>query len=416
MKEMLELLKNPTFLGLLALAILGLIYILRSGIDFWKSTVLPIIYQAYLQRRRIVLPKARKVLDAEWGEPEFFRDGDPKFVDFRNERIFPRPELLTIEAKLAKGRFLHLEGPPSCGKTVLAFNIAYKHLQERTEVLYFSRPSSLPKAFLEFLATPAAARWLDRPSVLIVVDDVHLDVPLCSRLFSFIHNNFDNCRLLYVSRSLQMEYDWGDEGWQYSFTDYMPNLEIRSDAVVEPLANFFSMKKFATLMPPAVRTAILTECGPDLLILGRYLREWNGLPNVHLPAIRSKVFDTVRCDLELLRTKTPDAIKILLVIGVFYRFEVPVERRFLEAECGYLVDPLIKSYRELKEHNDFVMLHHSSLAKLYANVIQKLNMREYLELSEEFNPFPQKLFKAYTLSEPRNFCELVIGLRRKFEQ
>jgi len=414
MKDLIQLLKDPTYLGFIALAIVGIIYLIKTAFEFWKSTVLPLAYHRRLEQKKIILPSAKKVLDSDWKKSAFFRDGDPKLVDFQDQRIYRRPELEALKSRLNKGRFAHIEGPPSCGKTVLALNLSYEYLQNKMEVLYFSRPSTLTDSFFGFLATPTSSRLLDRSEVLIIVDDVHLDVAICSRLFSFLYNNYDKCKLLYVSRTLQMEYDMDIDPWQFSFTKYMPNIDIRSDSIVVPLAKFFSERKFGKQIPPAVLKAFISECGSDLLILGRYLREWDGSSSVHLGSIRERVFNTVQSDLALLRHKIPDAIKIILVLGVFYRFEVPVEKRFCESECDFEVDSLIKT-GEIREQNGFLMLHHSSLAKLYTNAIQSLNMQEYAELSRTFYPFPHALFKAYILCNPRNLCELLVGLRRTRE-
>lgn len=410
MKDLIELLKNPSCLGFVALATLGLFYLLKTAIDFWKSTILPIAYQRRLENRKIILPSAKKALDAQWKKSKFFRDGDPKLIDFQDQRIYQRPELETTKSRLKKGRFAHIEGPPSCGKTVLALNIAYEYLLNKRDVFYFTRPSTITDSFFDFLSTPTANKILDRSDVLIIVDDVHLDIALCSKVFSFIFNNYDKCRLLYVSRILQIEYDLDVESWQYNFTKYMPNIEIAADATATPLAKFYSEKKYGRNIPPAILKAFISECGSDLLVLGRYLKEWDGSSSVHLGEIRNRVFQTVQTDLELLRIKSPDAVKVILVLGIFYSFEIPVERSFLEIKCNFYLSPLIKS-GEVREQNGFLMLYHSSLAKLYANAIQSLNMQEYAELSNEFTPFPYAFFKTYILSNPRNLCELIVGLR-----
>ncbi len=77
--------------------------------------------------------------------------------------------------------------------------------------------------------------------------------------------------------------------------------------------------------PERFLKSFLEECGNDLLLLGRYLREWTGSSAVHLPEIRRKVFQTVRGDLEKLRSLSPDAVTALFVVSVFYKFEVPIE-------------------------------------------------------------------------------------------
>ena len=128
MKDLFSLLKDPTYIGLIAFSLVGVFYLFKVAIEFWKSTILPLAYQRRLERKKIILPSAKKVLDSDWKKPEYFRDGDPKLVDFQDQRIFQRPELEAIKSRLNKERFAHIEGPPSCGKTVLALNISYEYL------------------------------------------------------------------------------------------------------------------------------------------------------------------------------------------------------------------------------------------------------------------------------------------------
>jgi len=84
MKEWVDLLTKPSWVAFAALAILGALYLVRLALDFLKSTVLPGVYERRLQKRRIVLPLAEKVLDPATDTAIYFRDGDPKSVDFRN--------------------------------------------------------------------------------------------------------------------------------------------------------------------------------------------------------------------------------------------------------------------------------------------------------------------------------------------
>jgi PUA domain len=411
MRDWIEFLKSPSSVGVSALAILGALYLVRLTLDFVKTAVLPLAYEHRLRRRQIILPFAAKVLDAGWSTPAFFREGDPKLVDFRDGRVFPRPELNTARSLLEKGRFIHLEGPPSSGKTVIALNLAYEWSRAKRTALYFIRPTSVTDTFIDFLATPLASRLLDKKSAIIVVDDVHLDVARSSRLFAFVYTNYSRVSLLFVSRPLSLDNLELDASGYYDFARYMPTVDVRADAIVAPLANFFGVSLFGHAVPPAVLKAFTEECGNDLLLIGRYLREWDGSSTIHLPEIRKQVFLSVRRDLESLRQVSTDAITVLLITSLFYRFEVPVERSFIEGDCKLEVSTLLKR-REVVEQNGFLMLHHSSLAKLYANVGLSLRMPEYDALSTTYSPMPAALFRAYIEVQPRNLCELIVGLRR----
>ena len=88
MKEWIELLTKPSGVAIGALAVLGMLYCVRWILDFIKSTVLPRVYEHRLQRRKLILPLADKVLDSSAHTATYFRDGDPKFVDFQAGLFF----------------------------------------------------------------------------------------------------------------------------------------------------------------------------------------------------------------------------------------------------------------------------------------------------------------------------------------
>ncbi len=405
------LLEQPSGIGLLALATVGVLLMAKEILAFFRTEILPRIYREYLERRRIVVPFAETALDRDWKQGEYFRDGDPKLIDFRKGFVHIRPEVTQIEVQLRKGRFLHLEGPPSSGKTVVALSLAYRSLRANQDIIYFSRPSVVSDQFFSYMETKHGSRHLDRKQTVLILDDVHLDVARSARLFGFIFQNFSDLRVVYISRPMQTEQMLdAEERQQFSFTRYMPRIDISSESAVDAIAEHYSQQRFHQPIPPLILGSFRQECSGDLLILGRYLREWDGASSVNLNELHAQVVQAIRLDLEQLRTHTPDAIRIILVLGMFYRFELSVESSFLEAELGFDMGYLV-SRGDIRLDNGFVRLHHSSQAKLYSNAIKNLNMPEYAELASRLSPFPSLVFRRYILSGPRNICEFITSLR-----
>ena len=188
---------------------------------------------------------------------------------------------------------------------MIALNLAYDWLREKHVVLYFDRPSLIVDEFLEYLATPGATRFLDRQGTVLIVDDVHLDVPRTSRLFSFIYANFTKLSLVFISRPIAATDSRPDSSVYYNFARFAERIDVQSDTVITQLADFYSTKRFGHPVPPPILKAFMEECGSDLLILGRYLKEWTGSSLVNLPEIRKKVFHSVWSDLEKLPTLLP---------------------------------------------------------------------------------------------------------------
>jgi predicted ribosome-associated RNA-binding protein Tma20 len=408
MKELIDFLSKPTMVGIAALAILGVVFVLKEIVAFFQNNIFPQFIRWRLERREIIIPFADKVLDRDWKEPTFFRAGTPKFVDFEQGFVLIRPEVELIESKLKKHRFVYIEGLPSSGKSIIALTIAYKKIKEKYTVVYFNRPTNIPETFIANILTSLYSE-LDKRKVLIIVDDVHLDIASASKMFAPIYSNFENANLLFISRPLSVYHNDNLEEWQYRFTDYMDKVEISADSAILDLPSFYTRKKYKKTISPYEQKLFVSECGNDVLLLGRYLSEWDGASPVNLDTIKKGVFRKVQDDLELMRQSAPDAIKALLVLGVFYKFEIPVEEdffNFLNLDTSYL-----SQTSEVKIENGFVRLYHSSLAKLYSNVIRSIQMPEYKEFAEKLSPFPSQLFKEYVRSMPRNVPELLLGLR-----
>jgi hypothetical protein len=411
MKDLIDFFAHPSHAGILALVVLGIWYVFKLAIDFYKSNVLPRVYERSLTRRALALPTAAKVLDSDWQSAAYFRDGNPKLIDFKDGRIFPRPELSDARGILQKGRFLRIQGPPSSGKTVIALNLAYEFSRAKRPVLYFSRPSLLDDPMFEFFASPESKRELDRRSALVILDDVHLDPARAARLFSLIYANYTKLTLIFVSRPLHAAATAVESMGTFDFPHYMQALAITAETSIAALANYYSERKFGYPIPPVVLKTLQEECGTDLLLLGRYLREWEGGAFVHLPDIRRSVFQTVKNELERLRAKSPDSVAALLIISLFYRYEIQVERQFLESTLGLNAELLVAT-GDVREQNSFLLLHHSSMAKLYANVFKTLNLPEFARLRADFSPLPEALFAAYLRTVPRNACETLVAVRK----
>jgi pseudouridine/archaeosine synthase-like protein len=400
---------SPTIGGLLALAALGLIFLVKEGVAAAREHVIPRLLEVSERRRKLTLPYADDVLDREWHEPEYFRDGDPKHVDFARGRVYIRPEVADAEISLRRGRFLHVVGPPSSGKSVIARTVAFRSPRPR-DVLFFPRPAPVTDEFIDYLGTAAARRRFDKTQALCIVDDVHLDPLRCTRLFELVYTNFERLRLLFVSRPIASDVLLDSEV-AFSFSPYMRTIDVRADDAVGALADFYSDQRFGYEAPTIARHQFVNECAGDLLLVGRYLREWDGRAEVNLDDLRAQVFKGVALDLERARNISPDAVTVNLVLGLFYRFEIPVEKRFIEGELGVDASELIRT-GEVQAENDYLLLHHSSVAKLRSNVIERFRMPEYAHLSAKFSPFPAELFRRYVRVNPRNALEVVVQLRR----
>ena len=411
MEEILkEFISSPTWIGLLVLSLLGLFFLASKIIDFYQSIIAPNIYKWRLEQKKIIIPSIEKFLDIANKQPELFRNTGPKFIDFKKGYVFQRKELSLIENILSKGRFVHIEGAPSSGKTVLTWNYAVKQLNKYKQIVYFDRPNSISQGFIEFISTPFGLTRIDNSRTLIIIDDVHLDTTSTSNFFWNIYNNLSQVKILFISRPINL-IQIDEELSQFIFTNYMETVEVSANHAMTEMVDYFSEKIYKQKISKVARNSFVNECGNDLLILGRYLKAWNGDRNINFSELRIKVIESIFQDIESLQKVNNDAVKVLFVVGLFYRFEVRVEKSFLQDTLGLNVNPLINN-GALRMENDFIFFYHSSIAKLYSNAIKTKNHKDYTELLNKHKPFPVGLFKLYIQSNPRNFCELVIGIRK----
>jgi len=246
-------------------------------------------------------------------------------VDFKCGCVFRRPEIRRIEKVLESGRFVHIEGVPSSGKSVIALTMAYEALKTKRTVIYFERPAAIPDLLTEHLANPFAKK-LDRASVLVIVDDVHLDLRRASHLFSFVYNQLGNMKLVFISRPVPTEDIGDEETYQFAFTKFMPRIEVSADAAITDIADHYSLVRYHRHISDEMRRIFSHECANDLLLLGRYLREWDGTEAPDIDGLRRSVHRSILDDLERLRGKDKGSVHSLLILAIFYRFEIPVER------------------------------------------------------------------------------------------
>ncbi len=405
-----EFISSPTWIGFIILSLLGLLFLVTKVIEFYQSTIAPNIYKWRLERKKIIFPSIEKLLDVSNKKPELFRNTGPKFIDFKKGYIFERKELSLIVNILSKNRFAHIEGAPSSGKTVLTWNYAVKSLKKFKQIIYFDRPNSIDQNFIDFLTTPFGLKKMDNPKSLIIIDDAHLDTAATSNFFWNIYNNLSQIKIIIISRPINLSHI-DEELSQFIFTNYMETIEISANHAMIEMVDYFSLNVYKQKISKITRNSFINECGNDLLILGRYLKEWNGSTSINFSKLHNKVIDSIYRDIENLKQRNIDAVKVLFIVGLFYRFEVRVEKTFLQKTLNLNVLPLITN-GTLKIENDFIFFYHSSIAKLYSNAIKIKNHKDYSDIINQYKPFPLGLFKTYIRSNPRNFCELIIGIRK----
>ena len=111
-----------------------------------------------------------------------------------------------------------------------------------------------------------------------------------------------------------------------------------------------------------------------------------------------------------------NAEEVFYPLSVFYRFEIPIERRFL-VSLGIneeLIDKLLDvgeiAEFEEKGKRRMLILHHASIAEIYFKAYQS-----YPDLGGKLRELDEySLFLQYLKSRPANLLDVIMGLRMAF--
>ena len=162
----------------------------------------------------------------------------------------------------------------------------------------------------------------------------------------------------------------------------------------------------------------------DLWHLSWALKAYNPEKNsVSKDEICEKIRDSIR-KIEVRKGQDDlNAENIFLPLSIFYRFEIPVERNYLEEQMGIagnIINQLIGLHeiREKEEAHKILSLHHSSIAELFFRTylryldLGRITRTKILNQKDEKDfYFP---FYQYITSADRNIVDIVISLQRDF--
>ena len=376
-----------------------------------------LVIQNPITHEPICIPKIQSVLKKGENEAGGFFKSKPKWVDFEQGYIVERKEVKDIINKLNKSEIQLVLGAPASGKSLLLKNVGYRLANENKNVYVIElkeHPLDEIKYFFKIIPNINDA--------IFIVDDAHLYLSYCERLVKEFKRRGRGNLIIGSRDSREITKEHPKEGVEYELLSELSKtcIHIHTKDVTESMIRTFFEKQNFDNDRTKTASNDLVDFKEDLWFLSWALKSYKNSVNI------DDIYEKISYTLQNIKVgKEKDSIiinaeNVFLPLSIFYRFEIPVERYFLEDELGIndsIINQLIR-IQEILEMKDMLSLHHSSLAKLYYESYKKdggfgrkvkkniLNGRNKEDL--EFHSF----FQYMTTTDSRNSIDIVIYLGR----
>jgi hypothetical protein len=374
----------------------------------------------------INIPTIQSVLrKEETTEGDFFKK-EPEWIDFEEGFVVERKEVNEIIKKLEYDNIQLVLGEPASGKSVILKNIGFKLANENKDVYIVElKKHSKDEVKRYFEDIPE----IKDEKAVFIVDDAHLLSTECERLVRDFKNRKLKAKLIIGSRPTREIR--GEHPKEASEFEYVSKIDIRAEDVTEGMVRRFLKRKY-DFSDERIKTVSknLEKGKKDLWHLSWALKAYNPeKDSVEEEEICEKIRDSIR-KIKVGKDETGgdvflNAEDIFLPLSVFYRFEIPIERDFLEEQLEIEVDKINKLIglseiieREGIGRNRMLSLIHSSIAELYFGAYQaypslgRETRKNFQGDISDMEYIEYCLFRQYMKSKPTNSFDVVIYLER----
>ena len=370
------------------------------------------------ERWKVNIPTIKSTLrKEETTEGDFFKK-EPEWIDFEEGFVVERKEVDEIIRNLEKDNIQLVLGEPASGKSTILKNIGFKLAKEDKDVYIVE--------FKKHSGDEVKRYFDDIPEIndekaVFIVDDAHLLPTKCERLVREFKNRKLKTKLIIGSRETrEIPGEHPKEALEF---EYLSKIGIHAEDVTEEMIKSF-LKKEYHFSDERIKTVSknLEKYKKDLWHLSWALKAYNPeKDSVEGEEIYQKIRDSIR-NISVGEGKPRiNAEDIFLPLSIFYRFEIPVERRIIEEQIG-VEENIIKQLIDLFEiietegigKRRTLSLKHSSIADLYFKTYQS-----YPDLGEKVKKIFQgdggdmeyRMFYQYINSAPANSLDVLIHLK-----
>ena len=349
-------------------------------------------------------------------EGDFFKK-EPEWIDFEEGFVVERKEVDEIIKKLGNNNIQLVLGEPASGKSVILKNIGFKLAKENKDIYIVElKKHSRDEVKRYFDDIPE----IKDEKAVFIVDDAHLLHAECERLVREFKKRKLKAKFIIGSRPTREIR--GEHPKEASEFEYLSKTEIHAEDVTEEMIKTFLKRKYG-FSDERINTVSenLEEYRKDLWHLSWALKAYNPeKDSVEEKEIYRKIKNSIR-DIRAGVGKI-NAEDVFLPLSVFYRFEISVERDFLEEQLKIEEDK-INRLIELSEiiereeigRNRMLSLIHSSIADLYFRAYKSypdfgIKVKKGI-LNQREKDLEYRLFYKYmTSTDPRNAVDVMIHL------
>jgi len=364
----------------------------------------------------INIPTIQSVLrKGETFEGDFFRK-EPEWIDFEGGFVVERKEVDEIMRKLETDNIQLVLGDPASGKSVILKNIGFKLAKNKdVYVVELKKHSSdeVKRYFEDILE-------IKDENTVFIVDDAHLLPTECERLVREFKNRKLKAKLIIGSRETRKIR--GEHPKERSEFEYLSKTDIHAEDVTEEMVRVFLKRKYDFSDERIERVSKnLEKYKKDLWFLAWALKAYNPKKDsIKEEEIYEKIRDSIRNISAGEGKPRINAEDVFFPLSVFYRFEISVEKNFLEEQLEIEEDK-INELIELSEitqtekagRNQMLSLSHSSIADLYFGTYQDYpDLGRHTKNLFQGDSLEYSLFFRYVNSAPTNSLDVLIHLGR----
>ena len=294
--------------------------------------------------------------------PKLFRVSGPLWTDFKKGYVFERKEVNEIINKLNKEGLIILTGEPASGKSIILRNIGYKLARRRKRVYYVDLKSNKPKA--------DTLNKIKKGYILI--DDAHLDLKFTDRVIDLYTKNL---KIVMATRPIKQVNQEKKATFSYKLQEYLKDgnkkVQISPHSAVDGIIRIFSEK-----IKPFPESLIDKLNRDNLWILAWQLETYEKYNSIDYDKIYKKIQTYLREDLKDLYGVN-SAEDIFLPLSLFYRYEIPVRKKFIVDLVGESenIEKLVESKEIIELERDgykYLGLYHSELANIYFKAFKNI--------------------------------------------
>ena len=325
-----------------------------------------LVIQNPITNEPVYIPTIQSVLrKGEPSEGDFFKK-EPEWVDYEKGFIVERKEVDEIINNLENDKIQLVLGNPASGKSICLKNVGYNLANEDKNVYVIElkkHPRDEIKLFFDYIPK------IDDDNPIFIVDDAHLYLSDCERLI----RNFNirgNGKLIIGSRQTKEII----EGYptESSELEHLSKtaIKIQAEDVTEGMIQTFLEKQYQFDEERIITVSEnLGKYKKDLWYLSWALKVYDSDND---SVEEDKIYKNIKKRIEKVNGED-----VFLPLSIFYRYEIPIERKFLLKQLG-IEESIIKNLIKLQEIEEIekirkpVMLYllHSSIADLYFSAYQ----------------------------------------------